>query len=137
MRTIKFRGKRIDNGEWVYGDLCTKDIHHGVSILTDGVIRNAVRPDTVGQFTGEFDKDKREIYEGDIILEQIDRAHIDKRIVQYYNGSFLAVSTYTSGDQAYGAWHEKYQSLKYLADTGANITVIGNIHDNPELINTK
>ncbi|MDV3594185.1 hypothetical protein CMU87_17080 [Elizabethkingia anophelis] len=65
MRGIIFRGKRQDNNEWVYGSLNTKDIHHGISILTDGVINNAVIPETVGQFTGEVYRNGDKIFEGD------------------------------------------------------------------------
>lgn len=65
-REIKFKGKRLDNGEWIYGDL--NHLLDGVYISNDNGCNMAqVDPDTVCQFTCCIDKSGKEVYEGDIV----------------------------------------------------------------------
>ena len=133
-RTIKFRGKRLDNGEWVYGDLeynRAKNIARIHTYDEDGeyLIQHSVDPATVGQFTGLLDKNGKEIYEGDILMLGSSDAGICE---VKWNESQLAfcIRFYYErnlGIRPLGAW----------ALDGKNIAILGNIHDNPEPLNEK
>lgn len=66
MREILFRGKRVDNGEWVYGDFQLHSLQ--CFIIERGILtKYKVIPETIGQSTGMWDKNKTTIFEGDII----------------------------------------------------------------------
>lgn len=132
MREIKFRGKRTDTGEWFYGDLV-----HSKDKTRCGILVNEaetydeylVNPDTVGQYTGLRDRNGKEIYEGDIvktplldpIFGDVLSDAFDNVAISFHNGAF-AVAYYNGRHKIY---------LQVLYD---EIEVIGNIHDNPELL---
>lgn len=133
MREIKFRGKCIHSDIWCYGNYATNGIEaeiQGYDVYGEDVIdwrEVDVEPDTVGQFTGLKDKNGKEIYEGDII--GCHNPNIKHLI--FYNeeqGRFMAA---LGGDI-----ENDYFGICGLDCSRWNATkeVIGNIHDNPELL---
>lgn len=136
-RTIRFRGKRITDGEWIYGDFFR---NRGLAFIAeDGVVENPlaswkdynVNPDTVGQFTGLCDCDDKEIYEGDIV------EFTYKKLNEC--GSAFSTTQKVIGEIATDEYGNHYISSYNLAYHISNIIggkakVIGNIYDNPELL---
>ena len=130
MRTIKFRGKDIETGEWIYGDLIQR-LGFYPSILTIyttvegkvGYAEIAVNRETIGQFTSLYDKNKKEIYEGDIIKVSGTLERIEVRFVR---GVFAFLWNGNIDDEA-----------PINAPTHEWAEVIGNIHDNPKLLKRK
>lgn len=135
-REIKFRGKDLETGEWVYGSLF-QSLEQYPAIAkpkptADGKLfycLTVVDADTVGQYTGLKDRNGKEIYEGDIvktplldlIIGDVLSDAFDNVAISFHNGSFVV---------AYYNGHHKI----YLQDLYDEIEVIGNIHDNLKLL---
>ena len=133
MREIIFRGKRMDNGEWVYGwpfadtaDCSLKKVgkcgcpHDGSKYFIVEWVddfheyeEREVIPDTVGQYTGLNDKNGQRIFAGDILSLRNGRPHV----VRFEDGAFIMKDSTIPMSFA----------IKF--------EIIGNAHDNPELLN--
>lgn len=144
MREILFRGKEKNSGEWIYGDLRhISDGHSGYILCivdnTNGrnndVIGVEVVPETVGQYTGHTDKNGVMIFEGDIVKGTAYSATRIGVIVWIDEISSFGVRYVNAPNPA--AWENssilRCVSLGKTDEFAAE--VIGNIYDNPELLN--
>ena len=143
MQEIKFRGLRLDNGEWVYGYYYRRRTWNEESgqeayILTIGEDKSfEVNPETVGQYTG-----LNGIYEGDIVEIEIrdedscmGSTFIEKYVVEWDSQKHR----FCYSDNKYhvmGSFSGKW-GLDYPNEMAEKINIIGNIYENPELLGGK
>lgn len=144
MREIIFRGKRVDNGKWVYGYYMEdglnnhyiieikknndKDYHYGKTYRYVEII-----PKTIGQFTGLYDKDKKPIYDGDIIdIHQTINGY-NQFVIEYKDYGFSA-KYYNQKENKAIRWYEyDLDELFDVNESDKEIELIGNIYDNKSL----
>ena len=133
MREILFRGKRVDNGEWIQGDIVQFPVHGVVRIVEqEPSYKDAeVDSDTVGQYTGLTDKNGKKIFEGDII-------HLEYSQVFFggvYFGEYTAEVSYKEGCFITDGINNGDEIETPLSGfDNDEVEIIGNIHDNPELL---
>jgi len=141
MREIKFRGKRKDDGKWIYGNLvilrnkyfiCEKD-----TSIFDTYFEHCFKeviPETVGQYTGLKDKNGKEIFEDDIVDDNwydVYGEKINKYLIVKF-GEYCGLDYYDYPN--YGFYLENENGEQYALPYHEPIKIIGNIHDNPELL---
>ena len=147
MREILFRAKKTFNGEWVEGyyefgySAETEEPTHYMWVLNHTEKYGEmfmVIPETVGQYTGLTDKNGKKIFEGDIVESISDLVNLrgkksGKKITKFYEIVVTADnSSFTYGTREIG---ETYISRTIYKENAQRFySVIGNIHDNPELL---
>lgn len=141
MREIKFRGKRKDNGEWVYGDLIQCNQHRHILIPTDKHLHLVIKsepndipmeavpviPETVGQFTGLKDKNGKDDWINDIVKVKVGQIAYCRQIFQADSGAYcikLPVRGATGGENGIMLITIEYEN-------------VGNKWENPELLEIK
>lgn len=130
MREILFRGKALKTSEWVFGFVQKKQVIGGVNWLIHEDLRAStayhapivINPSTIGQYTGLTDKNGTKIFEGDI-------CKFESYIEEFTNYEILwRVNMWVAL-----AWEENIADVLDLFFCERSI-IIGNIHDNPELL---
>jgi uncharacterized phage protein (TIGR01671 family) len=143
MREILFRGKRVGGFDWAYGCYYKQSAFYGDPVEVHNIITSqedleydmameytSVVPETVGQFTGLTDKNGTKIFEGDIVDASDEwwdaygpAGHSSPFLVVEFDEGFCGFTPFVNYDCDCGV---------YISPGGCEI--IGNIHDNPELI---
>lgn len=155
-REILFRGKRIDDGEWVEGYLVEKTDFDSGEVCQSYIVekvefgRNAdddtrfcdideieVSPETVGQFTGLTDKNGKKIFEGDIItLYDENNKPIGNYSIEFYKYAYCYVQN-ICGTKCYDLLKVEQRDESGEIFATYSYGIIGNIYDNPELLTDK
>ena len=90
-----------------------------------------IQPETLGQFTGLYDKDGKEIYEGDLI-------EVNGRlfgVVEWHKDGYFFINDTIVGVRSDGGEYSPIgEMVRYFSNHGHDFSIIGNIHDNPELL---
>lgn len=164
MRKIKFRGKRIDNNEWIYGSLVILENIDGEKIFSilksDGAGQHVIE-ETIGEYTGRKDKNGKEIFESDIVrkitydkMADISKYEDEKafkkhkrRLIKHSKCIFDTEYEYHQNRDYKVEWYLNgfypFADSPYncghcgCAENSEEMEVVGNIYDNPELLGVK
>ena len=126
-REIKFRGKGINNGEWIYGSLVVEeDRYYIVLSINDNIKRDdydvymfEVIPETIGQYTGIHDNFGNKIYDGDIVYV---RSEDENAIIEWDDITARFIIHFDG-------WIADFDNFY-----GSDLEIFGTIYDNPELL---
>ena len=120
MREILFKGKRVDNGEWTEGYFFKSwdKVFILWGMTGDSPNMEEVIPETVGQYTGLNDKNGNKIFEGDILLKGFEKVLVK----------------WNANQCRWGIYSNNYEVCGFNESTQGYFEVIGNIHDNSELL---
>lgn len=131
MREIKFRGQ--NSAGWRIGSLIVNPLYTAIIEIEDPddgtSVRHYVMPETVGQYTGLKDSEGREIYEEDIVKATLKDKSFVKRF--HMDGTITGKISF-DGAWWLGEWGALWRLPRYY-----DLTVIGNVHDSPELLEGK
>lgn len=129
-REYLFRGKRSKDGKWIYGLLTKDQLGHYRIQFDVRFFTNVVDSDSVGQFIGRTDKNGTKIFDGDIISVN----GVVNKLVTYIDGyaCFCLANTNELNSKYMSPWQQVDPG--WWNEFGREIEVIGNIHDNTELI---
>ena len=142
-RTIKFRGQRKSDKQWVYGSLLElrnsegietwgiKDTCYNVNNGRIDLIPHEVIPETVGQYTGLLDRNNKEIFEGDVLNGEF-ATGLGLKSTKYKSFNF-SISFHGHDACFHSDMPENYGKYRFLPHV-SNCIIVGNIHDNPSLI---
>lgn len=158
MREILFRGKRLDNGDWVIGFLTMMWYQYHIVSYENKNTAYCVDPETIGQFTGLTDKNVTKIFEGDILKQKTTTKFAEVSPFEWERYGVVRFGYHDWGDKneagyASEGWYieplrsvsvkPKNYGVGYI-QSGLNqcdildeyypMEVIGNIYDNPELL---
>lgn len=149
MKTILFKGKCKDNGEWIEGHLvklgresfsdperygiCNKAVPLGGSGVCCNLKIDEVIPETVGQFTGLTDMNGKKIFEGDIVSTKYKLGRGHYYVFEVYYNENLCHFALTINRGSYTK-NKQYDWLQLTSLKANKVEVIGNIHDNAELL---
>ena len=132
MRETLFRGKKTTSGEWVVGNYNRHPLSSEYDTIEDmenfPYLHYGIDPETVGQYTGLNDKNGKRIFEGDIVKARLEGGNYEgfkwpQMRVAFEDGAFCMIN------HKNGVFNPLY-----AFNHNVHFEVLGNIHDNPELI---